>query len=106
LAKHILEVVPKSAKVVFENDVVRVIEITMRKGQKIPMHSHGRGFSYSLNGGRIRLTAEDGKSRAFKVMKGESYWSDPGETHAVDNLGAALRELYVEFKGKPWATST
>jgi len=45
LAKHILRVAPEAAKVVFENDVVRVIEVTMRKGQKIPMHSHNRGLS-------------------------------------------------------------
>ncbi len=100
LAKHILKAVPKSAKVVFENDVVRVIEITMRKGQKIPMHSHNRGLSYSLNGGKIRSTNKEGRSRVFSVRKGEISWSDAdgAETHAVDNLGGVLRELSIEFK--------
>jgi quercetin dioxygenase-like cupin family protein len=101
LARHILKVAPKSAKVIFENDVVRVIEITMRKGQRIPMHSHNRGLSYSLNGGRIRSTREDGRSGVINVKKGEISWSDADgvETHAVDNLGGVLRELSVEFKG-------
>jgi quercetin dioxygenase-like cupin family protein len=100
LARHILKVAPKSAKVVFENDVVRVIVVTMRKDQRIPMHSHNRGLSYSLNSGRIRSTSEHGKSRAFKVKKGELSWSDKdgAETHAVDNLGGVLRELSIEFK--------
>jgi quercetin dioxygenase-like cupin family protein len=86
--------------VVFENDVVRVIEITMRKDQKIPMHSHNKGLSYSLNNGRIRSTTEDGKSRVFKVKRGEVGWSDKdgAETHAVDNLGGILRELSIELK--------
>ena len=100
MARHILRVAPKSAKVVFENDVVRVIEITMRKDQKIPMHSHNKGLSYSLNNGRIRSTTEDGKSRVFKVKRGEVGWSDKdgAETHAVDNLGGILRELSIELK--------
>jgi quercetin dioxygenase-like cupin family protein len=99
LARHILKVAPKSAKVVFENDTVRVIEITMRKGQRIPMHSHNKGFSYSLNKGRIKTMDEHGKSRAFNVTKGEASWSDEGGSHAVENLGGILRELSIEFKG-------
>ena len=101
LAGHILEVAPESAKVVFENDVVRVIEITMRKGQRIPLHSHNRGLSYSLNEGRVRSTNVEGKSAIFKVKKGELSWSDTDgmETHAVENLGGVLKELSIEFKG-------
>jgi quercetin dioxygenase-like cupin family protein len=99
LAKHILKAAPDSAKVIFENGTVRVIEITMKKGQKIPMHTHNRGFSYSLNAGRIRSTSEYGKSRIVKVKKGEASWASEVETHAVDNLGGVLRELSVEFKG-------
>lgn len=101
LAKHILQVAPKSAKVLFENEVIRVIEITLSRGQKVPMHSHNKGFSYSLNGGRIRSTDEDGKSGVVKVKKGEFSWSDKdgAETHSVENLGGTLRELSIEFKG-------
>jgi beta-alanine degradation protein BauB len=100
LARHILNVAPKSAKVVFENDKVRVIEVTMKKGQKIPMHSHNKGLSYSLNAGKIRSTGEDGKSTVIKVIRGDIGWSDRDglETHAVENLGGVLRELSIEFK--------
>lgn len=100
MARHILKVAPKSAKVVFEDDMVRVIEVTMRKGQSLPMHSHNKGLSYSLNEGRIRSTDQKGKSRVIKVKKGEVSWSDKDglETHAVDNLGGVLRELSIELK--------
>jgi len=102
MARHILKVAPKSAKVIFENDSARVIVVTMKKGQRIPMHSHNRGVSYSLNGGKIRSTRESGTSEVFKVKKGEISWSevDGAETHAVDNLGGFLRELCVEFKSQ------
>ncbi len=102
VAKHILKAAPKSAKVVFENETVRVIEITMKKGQKIPMHSHNRGLSCSLNEGKIRSTRKDGRSEVIKVRRGEVGWSDEdgAETHAVENLGGILRELSVEFKDR------
>ncbi len=101
MARHIVKVAPKSAEVIFENDLVRVIEITMRRGQKLPMHSHNRGLSYSLDGGKIRSTNEGGKSRVVNVRRGEVSWvdADGQETHAVENLGGVLRELSVEFKG-------
>jgi len=101
LAEHILKVAPKSATVVFENDAVRVIVVTMRKGQKIPMHSHNRGISYSLNAGKISSTREDGRSGVIRVKKGDVGWSDADglETHTVENLGGVLRELAVELKG-------
>jgi quercetin dioxygenase-like cupin family protein len=99
LAEHILDVAPKSAKVIFENETVRVVLTTMKKGQKIPMHSHNKGFSYSLNSGRISSTEAHGKPRTFSVKKGEASWSDSGYAHAVDNLGGVLQELSVEFKG-------
>ena len=99
MARHILKVAPESAKVVFENDVVRVIEMTMRKDQRVPMHSHNKGLSYSLNNGKIRSMDEHGKSRVSNVKKGELSWSDEGESHAVENLGGVLRELSIEFKG-------
>jgi quercetin dioxygenase-like cupin family protein len=99
LARHITKVAPKSAKVLFENDLVRVIEITMKKDQKIPLHSHNRGLSYSLNKGRMKSVDERGKSGVFKVKKGELSWSDEGRSHAVENLGGTMRELCVEFKG-------
>ena len=102
MANHILEVAPKSAKVVFENDVVRVIQVTMKKGQTLPMHSHNRGLSYSMNAGRIKSTTVDGKTRIVKVQRGDVGWSDVDEleTHTVKNLGGVLRELCIEFKGK------
>ena len=101
MIKHILKVAPESAKVVFENDVIRVIEVAMRKGEKIPMHSHNRGFSYSLNSGKIKATGKGGKSSVIDIRKGDFGWSevDGAETHAVENLGAVLRELCVELKG-------
>jgi quercetin dioxygenase-like cupin family protein len=99
LAKHLVKVAPKSAKVVFENEVVRVIEITLQKGQKIGMHSHKRNLTYGLNDSKFRSTGEKGKSSIVKLKKGDASWSEGRESHAVENLGGISRILSVEYKG-------
>lgn len=98
MAQDLVKVAPKSAKVIFENDAIRVLEITMRKGQKIGMHSHGRNFTYGLSDSRYRSTSPDGKSVVVKVKKGDASWSD-GSSHSVENLGGISRLLSVELKG-------
>jgi hypothetical protein len=92
-------VAPKSAKVVFENEAVRVIEITLRKGQKLPMHSHNRNLTYGLNDSKFRSTDIEGKSSIVRIKKGETSWSEGSKSHAVENLGGTSHILSVEIKG-------
>jgi beta-alanine degradation protein BauB len=98
LAEHILKVVPKSAKVVFENDKIRVIEIVMRKGQKLAMHSHMPSLAYGITSSKFKATSPDGKSRVVRMKKGDASWSD-GRSHSVENLGGLSRALSIELKG-------
>jgi len=99
MTKHILQVAPKSAKVVFENDEVRIIEITLKKGERIGMHSHNKGVSYGLNKSKHKYTGADGKSEVVKRKKGSASWTESGESHAVENLGGKSRILSIELKG-------
>lgn len=97
MAKHILKVAPKSAKVIFENDMVRVIEITLKKGQKLDMHAHSKGVSYGISDSKFRSTGPDGKSEVVKMKKGTAMWGE-GDSHAVENLGGISRMLSIELK--------
>jgi len=98
LAEHILKVAPKSAKVVFENDKIRVIEVVMRKGQKLAMHSHMPNLAYGITNSKFKSTSPGGKSGVVKMKKGETSWSD-GSSHSVENLGGLSRLLSIELKG-------
>lgn len=98
MAEHILKVAPKSAKVVFENDKIRVIEVVMRKGQKLAMHSHMPNLAYGITNSKFKSTSPGGKSGVVKMKKGETSWSD-GSSHSVENLGGLSRLLSIELKG-------
>lgn len=101
---HLLEqdpvkVAPKICKLLLENDRVRVLEIRIKPGEKLPMHSHPAYIVYALRTHKIRLTLSDGKTKEVKVKAGEAAWSDAA-SHAVENIGTTeVHVLNIELKG-------
>ena len=67
----------KHAKVVLDNDKVRVIELTMGPGESTGMHSHGDNIVVFLSGGAAVQTMADGSTRAMDRKPGEVLWSGP-----------------------------
>jgi len=93
-----VRVAPDAAKVLFENDRIRVLEIKLKKRQKMAMHSHPANLVYSLTSGKMKSTSSDGKVETMKMKKGRVGWSDGG-SHAVENVGdSASATLVIEMK--------
>lgn len=91
-----LKVAPRSAKVLFENDSIRVLELKFRKGQKLAMHSHPPNFVYAMTSSKFKSISREGKVETVKMKKGDSAWSD-GSSHAVENQISAVL-LQIELK--------
>lgn len=101
LAQDPIEVGPHIYKKVFENDRVRVSEITFKVGDEIAMHSHPDHFVYVLTDGKLQLTYPDGSAKDLEAKQGEVLWTG-AETHAGKNIGGAeFRALVVELKPLP-----
>ncbi len=83
------------AKVLFENDKVRVVELNMKKGDKIPEHTHGPYLAYSVTAFDYKSTT-GGKTEKRKMQARNVDWSD-GESHAVEATTSG-RALIVELK--------
>ncbi len=97
-AQDPLKVAPTMYKLVFENERVRVMEATLKPGEKIEMHSHPEHFAYPVSGGKVRFTYPDGKSQEAELKTGEVTWI-AAETHAAENIGTTTtRVLVVELK--------
>jgi len=92
----VVKVAPRSVKVLFENDSMRVLELKFRKGQKLATHSHPPNFVYAITAARFKSTSPESKTETVRMKKGESTWSD-GSTHAVENLASTLL-LQIELK--------
>ena len=92
------KVAPDVAKVLFENDRLRVLEIKLKRRQKMPMHYHPASVIYALTSDRAKFTMPDGKSQVAKTKKGQVMWTDGG-SHAVENLkDTASISLVIELK--------
>ncbi len=98
MAQDPVPLYPNNYKVLLENDRVRVMEFTLRKGDTEDFHSHPAAVTYVLTPLKIKFTFPDGKTviretRAGDVLYGEAV------THSPLNIGDTdARGIIVEMK--------
>jgi beta-alanine degradation protein BauB len=86
------------SKVLLENDRVKVVEVRMSPGDKLPMHTHPAYVVFTMNHSKVKFTFPDGSSRIAELVKGRATYSD-GITHEIENIGATdLLNLDIELK--------
>lgn len=91
----------KNAKVLLDNEKVRVLEVNIAPGASTGMHSHGDNIVYYVTGGKAMQTMGDGTSKERTTKPGEVLWSGP-VTHDTKNTGTApVKALVVELKAPP-----
>ena len=99
LAQDPAKVSPKTHKALLENDQVRVLDVRVQPGQKVPMHSHPAYVVYALSDFKVKFTYPDGKAAELDGKAGEAMWRE-AETHAAENVGTTeLHVLNIELKG-------
>ena len=70
-AQDMAKVAPKIAKVLLDNDKVRVFGVQVKAGEKLPMHSHPANIDVPLNSGKVKTTLSDGKVMETEFKAGE-----------------------------------
>ncbi len=104
MAKSVTRVAPTMAKVLFENDKVCVVELNMKKGDKIPEHVHGPCLACSVTSFDYKSTT-GGKTEKRRIKARQVDWSD-GESHAVEATENG-HALIAELKWRPrWNSPT
>jgi quercetin dioxygenase-like cupin family protein len=76
---------PDNAKVIFENDYVRVVEFMLKPGESLPLHKGHPRAVYALTDYQIKWTEGD-EAREKEWQKGDVHWHDAIE-HAIENTG-------------------
>jgi len=90
----------KQAKVVFENDQVRVLRFVYLPGDKAEIHSHPDNVAIPLTDSHLRVTSVDGKTTEVNG-KAHDVRYRPAFKHAVENIGDKPYEgIIVELKCK------
>ena len=100
---------PRSYKVRFENDRVRVLEYDAKPGLGlcgVGKHYHPAHLTLVMKGGKFKGTTEHGKAITGEAKDGTIFWA-PAETHEAENVGKGSQHVFiVEVKDKDWKPST
>ena len=94
-AQDPLKVAPQMYKLKFENERVRVMEVTFKPGDSIAAHSHPDHYVYAASGGTLRMFHSAADTGAVIVIKtGDVVWLN-AETHWATNIGKTTIDLIV-----------
>jgi len=102
-------VAPKSYRVMFENDKVRVLEYNNRPGLGpcgLGRHYHPAHLDVFLSEFSGKMTHEDGRITTGKTKVGKVAWYE-AETHEVENVDkSATWMIMIEIKDANWKPSS
>ena len=88
----------KILNVKLDNPRVRVMEATLKPGDKEQMHSHPPYVVYVIAGGKVRNHNTDGTTSETTFTPGQTLYRDP-VTHWSENIGdTTIRTLVIELK--------
>ena len=87
-----------------ENSRMRVLEATLKPGDKEKTHSHPAYVIYVIAGGRVRMHGTDGAVTETEFKTGDVLYRD-AVTHWAENVGnTTIRLELVELKNCPTTT--
>ncbi len=90
----------KTVRLKFENARVRVLEATLKPGEKEKLHSHPSYVIYVIDGGKVRNHTVDGNVSESEFKAGDVIYRDP-LTHWAENIGTTtIHLILVELKEK------
>ncbi|HPW63076.1 MAG TPA: hypothetical protein PLJ13_12335 [Cyclobacteriaceae bacterium] len=98
-AIDVLNVSPDKYTLLLENEHVRVIEYSLRPGEKDNPHTHPAKTSYVISGGTFRVYPENDEPFDYVEVQGVTEWSDRTSKHYVENIGSTtITILLTEIK--------
>ena len=109
MASHVLDAMtaaPDHHGVLFENDLVRILDTRLAPGERTPVHAHEwpaalyvLSWSDFLRRDADGIILVDSRERSAPPP-GAGLWIDPLPPHSVENIGADdLHIIAVEVKG-------
>ncbi len=99
-AQDPVAVSPDIYTVLFENEEIRVLELTWEPGEREAMHSHPRYTIVAKEGGTLRIHTESNEPVDVVIQVDQPRLLDPVTAHWAENVGdTTVRVIAVEFKG-------
>ncbi len=94
----IVKISPNIHRVIFENGQIRVLKVTVKPGDTVPMHKNPENINYILKSGTLRLSSPDGSAVTVDLTEGQVLPAPVG-SHAVENIGGTeVQTICIELK--------
>ena len=94
----IVKIAPEQHEVIFENDQIRMLKVTVKPGDKVAMHRNPENINYILQAGTLRLSDPEGVTIDLDLTEGQVIPAPEGR-HAVENIGdTEVQTIGVELK--------
>lgn len=81
-------------KVLFENELVRVLQVEFAPGEIAPWHQHPNHVVYVLTDGKLEITDKGKPANILELKAGEAMYL-PAVTHMAKNVGTTPVKLVV-----------
>ncbi|HMI08975.1 MAG TPA: hypothetical protein VK497_01080 [Candidatus Saccharimonadales bacterium] len=93
-----VNIAPHLHAILFEDDKLRVLKVSVKPGDEAKMHWHPRNINYVLSAGKLGFTKPDGSSVDIDLSEGQ-VTSSVESSHEVKNIGDTIVEtVQVELK--------
>lgn len=93
-----VHIAPDLHEIIFENNQLRVLKVTVKPGAKAATHWHPENINYILTSGKLRFSKPEGTTIEVELTDGQ-VTSSPAGSHAVENVGnTEVQTVQVELK--------
>ncbi|MEO7922820.1 MAG: hypothetical protein ABIR30_04025 [Chitinophagaceae bacterium] len=94
-----VKILPDKFKILLENEHVRVVQYSLKPGEKDDWHTHPAKSSYVVSGGKLKVHLENGEIIFADEETGTASWMDYVGKHYVENIGnTTVTIVYTEIK--------
>lgn len=98
LENDVTTIAPEFSNLIFDNDLFRIVEVTLPQSNKIPMHSGINRIIYSISNYKIKYESDREGLGEKEFEEGDVHWHGACQ-HSVENIGEGdARFLVVSFK--------
>lgn len=94
-----VKILPDKFKILLENEHVRVVQYSLKPGEKDDWHTHPAKSSYVVAGGKLKVHLESGEIILADEKTGTASWMNYVGKHYVENIGnTTVTIVFTEIK--------
>lgn len=94
-----LNVAPQLHSVLYEDNKMRILKVSVNPGERAEMHWHPHNANYVIKAGKLRFTAKNDTTTEIELTEGQVTSTVNEVFHAVDNIGdTTVETIQIELK--------